>query len=89
MKLNCLDYWFVTLFWLLISSLFRALVEKYDSGFDFPDTGAGGGPIPTDPCYTDVLHRMQSEEAAEIDNLRRLPTSSDFLIAYATVPGKS
>lgn len=59
------------------------LVEKYDAGFDMPDNGQ------TDMAGQAILD-MQNQEISDIDQLsRKLPSGSDFLIAYATVPGTS
>ena len=61
------------------------VVESYDSGFDLPDNGQAGTVGPA----SQVILDMQNQEITEINKLsQKLPSLSDFLIAYATVPGK-
>ena len=60
-------------------------LEKFDAGFDMCDNGQTDTAGPASQAIVDI----QQHGIADINSLsRKLPSGSDFLIAYATVPGK-
>ena len=62
------------------------LTEKFDAGFDLPDNGQADSGGPASQAIVDV----QQQGINDMNNLsKKLPTGSDYLIAYATVPGTS
>ena len=63
---------------------FSKIVEKFDAGFDMPDNGQTDTAGPASQAIIDA----QQQGMNDINSLsRKLPSGSDFLIAYATVPG--
>ncbi|KAF6024249.1 hypothetical protein EB796_017436 [Bugula neritina] len=60
--------------------------ESFDLGFDMPDNGetdmSAAGPA------SQVIAQVHQQASQDLDSMsKKLPSGSDFLIAYATVPG--
>ena len=58
--------------------------EKFDAGFDLPDNGQTDTAGPA----SEAILEVQQQGINDMNSLsKKLPSGSDYLIAYATVPG--
>ena len=58
--------------------------EKFDVGFDLPDNGQTDTAGPA----SEAILEVQQQGINDMNSLsKKLPSGSDYLIAYATVPG--